>query len=93
MKKLTHYFYKAIDVATDILIIPIIILCAICTVSLFSARNNGEVPYLFGIAATRVLSGSMVDHGFNIGDAVLLQQVPINEIGVGDFIGFDSVFR
>ena len=88
MKKLTHYFYKAIDVATDILIIPIIILCAICTVSLFSARNNGEVPYLFGIAATRVLSGSMVDHGFNIGDAVLLQQVPINEIGVGDFIGF-----
>lgn len=88
MKKIAHYFYKTLDVVTDILIIPIIILCAICTVSLFSARNNGEVPYLFGIAATRVLSGSMVDNGFNIGDAVLLEQVPISDIGVGDFIGF-----
>lgn len=87
MKKLAHYFYKTIDVVTDILIIPIIILCAVCTVSLFSARNNGEVPYLLGVAATRVLSESMMPE-FEVGDTVLLQQVPISEIAVGDYIGF-----
>lgn len=88
MKRFSEIFYKVIDIFTDIIIIPIIILSGVCTFSLFSARNNNEIPTLFGMSAARVLSGSMVSEGFNIGDVVVLEQVPINELRVGDKIGF-----
>ena len=88
MKKFGEVFYKIIDIITDIIIVPIIILSGVCTFSLFSARNNNEVPTLFGMSAARVLSGSMVSEGFNIGDVVVLESVPIKDLKVGDKIGF-----
>ncbi len=86
-KKQGNIFYRILDLVTDILMIPIVILSAVCTVIMFNARTSNQVPSIFGISAVEILSGSMLP-GFKKTDIVVLERVQINEIQVGDDIAF-----
>lgn len=82
-----NIFYRILDIITDILMIPIVVLSAVCTVIMFNARTNNQVPSIFGVSAVEVLSGSMLPT-FKKGDIVVLERIEIKEIQVGDNIAF-----
>lgn len=87
-EKKPNIFYQIIDVVTDILIIPIVVLCIVCTVVMFNSRTHNQIPSIFGYSAVQVVSGSMIASGFNIGDVALIKRVPISEIRTGDIIAY-----
>lgn len=85
-------FYKVLGIIADIIMYPVMI------VSLFSAcfmlinNRNSTLPSFFGISAVKVLSGSMLDGGFKVGDVVFVKEVDPSTLKVGDIIAFYKQF-
>lgn len=88
-------FSRVLDILSDILIIPIVILSLICTAVMFNSKLNYEVPSIFGYSVCRVLTNSMEPQfygksGTYQGDVVLIKRVGINELKKGDIIAYYS---
>ena len=59
LKPVNEKFYKTIRILGNILFVPFFLLILLCSILMFSAKSNNEVPSLFGYSAVKILSGSM----------------------------------
>ena len=49
----------ALRIIGDVIFVPITIFVLVSTIILFNAKNNNEVPSLFGYSVVKIQSGSM----------------------------------
>ena len=76
---------KIINILSTVLLV---ILVAV-VVFVFIARISGKSPSIFGYHVFRVSSGSM-EPTLEIGDIILVKEVPAEEIHVGDIITYNG---
>ena len=75
------------------------IIYAILIVALFfivltafaQSQDSKRIPSVFGYSLVMVLSGSMTDGGFDIGDKVFVKKVKANDIKVGDVVVYYKI--
>lgn len=89
-KEKKNTLYTLFGKIGDILFIPIIIFALIVTTMIFFQRENNKAPSLFGISVVRILSGSMIASGFNVGDTVFVTKTDTDLLWEGDIIAFFS---
>ena len=77
-----------LDAATNIIIIPILVLAVVCSLVMINAKKNNNVPNIFGYSLVTVLSESMVDSGFEVDDTVVVQRTESDEYQIGDVIAY-----
>lgn len=80
--------HKILGIVTDILLYPVLILAIVVSGIVLTTRSTNQVIPIFGISFVRVLSGSMVAGGYDIGDVVILNTVDATDIKIGDVIAF-----
>ncbi len=89
-KKPSSKTKKIINIISNIIFIPFCLIVLFCSIVTFSSKINGKVPSVFGKSVVQILSGSMVDDGFEIGDIVILKKIAPENIKIGDNIAFYS---
>lgn len=82
-----HIIGKIFSVIIYIILIPIIIFNF--TLIIKSFMNSGEIPDLLGYKSFVIVSGSM-EPTIMTGDAILVKEVPQNEIKTNDIISFSQ---
>lgn len=82
-----HTIGKIFSVIIYIILIPIIIFNFALIIKSFI--NPGEIPDLFGYKSFVIVSGSM-EPTIMTGDAILVKEVPQNEIKTDDIISFSQ---
>lgn len=82
--------YMILGKIGDILFVPIIIFAFLVTTMIFFQKESNKAPSLFGVSVVRILSGSMVASGFNIGDTVFISKTNTDLLWEGDIIAFFS---
>lgn len=81
-------FYYWMGKISDILIYPIILLALISSFAMFTAKMENKVYMIAGHSIVRVLSGSMLKDGFEIGDSVIIRKADTDKLRPGDIISF-----
>lgn len=79
---------KIINLVLDVVLFSILIFSSFFSVSLIITKKKTGVPMVFGYAMITVVSGSMVDAGFEVGDSAFIKQVGAREVEVGDYVAF-----
>ena len=79
---------RIFNLVLDIVFFPILIFATCFSLSLIITKITKGVPMVFGYAMITVVSGSMRDAGFEVGDKAFIKQVAANELAVGDYIAF-----
>ncbi|MBQ3494299.1 MAG: hypothetical protein IJA69_02680 [Clostridia bacterium] len=74
-------------ISNVLFVVVMVILIIFLGYGMGSVANN-EVPSFFGTSYVRILSNSMQDSGFYVGDVVMLKKVQISEIKEGDIIAY-----
>lgn len=77
-----------LDIVTDILFVPVMILVVFTGIAISNVMKTNAVPNMFGYSVVKILSDSMVNSGFNKGDLVALKSINVGELKVGDTIAF-----
>ncbi len=72
----------------DILLIPILVLALVVTLIIFTQNQSNKVPSFFGLSVVRILSSSMQNSGFRVGDSVFIVSTDTNTLWTGDIIAF-----
>lgn len=99
VKKEKKKINLALRIIGDVIFVPITIFVLVATIILFNAKNNNEVPSLFGYSVVKILTPSMSnktdDQGnkvpqpeFAAGQCVVVKAVDTKELEVGDIIAF-----
>lgn len=88
----------ALRIIGDVIFVPITIFVLVSTIILFNAKNNNEVPSLFGYSVVKIQSGSMsyrTENGEKIeqpefaqGQCIVVKAVNTNELKIGDAVAF-----
>ncbi len=86
--KKKNSFYTILGKIGDILLWPVLIISLFSSFFMLVQRNQNKVTSIFGYSFVNVLSGSMVDEGFNIRDTVITKRVNKIDIKLGDVIAF-----
>ena len=84
-------FFDILDIITNVLIVPVLLIGLFCSILMFSAKQHNGVPSLFGYSAVRILTGSMntsEQPEFAEGNVVLVKKVNPETLMVGDIIAF-----
>lgn len=84
-------FYVVLDIITNVLVVPVLLVALVCSILMFSAKKHNAVPSLFGYSAVKILTGSMQtdEHPeFAINQTVLVKKVNPESLQVGDVIAF-----
>ena len=79
---------RILNLVLDIILFPILIFATCFSLSLIITKITKGVPMVFGYAMITVVSGSMRDAGFEVGDKAFIKQTEANELAVGDYIAF-----
>lgn len=79
---------RILNLVLDIVLFPILIFATCFSLSLIITKITKGVPMVFGYAMITVVSGSMRDAGFEVGDKAFIKQTEANELAVGDYIAF-----
>lgn len=79
---------KVLDIVFNIIFVPLIIFTSIFTFSVIFSRIKTGVPSIFGYTQIQIVSGSMQDAGFHIGDKCFVKSTNANDLQVGDYIAF-----
>lgn len=79
---------RIFNLVLDIVFFPILIFATCFSLSLIITKITKGVPMVFGYAMITVVSGSMRDAGFEVGDKAFIKQTAANELAVGDYIAF-----
>ena len=72
----------------DVVLFPILIFSTCFSLSLIITKITKGVPMVFGYAMITVVSGSMRNAGFEVGDKAFIKQTDACELKVGDYIAF-----
>ncbi len=83
--------FDILDIITNVLIVPVLLIGLFCSILMFSAKQHNGVPSLFGYSAVRILTGSMhtsEQPEFAEGNVVLVKKVNPETLKVGDIIAF-----
>ena len=86
-KKRMNMIGRIVGIIVYIILIPIIIINF--TLIIKSFINPNEIPDFFGYKNFVIVSGSM-EPTIMIGDAILIKEVPENEIKINDIISFNQ---
>lgn len=86
-KKKKSKLGKICSIISNVLIIPIIIITFLCAILTFTAKANNKVPSIFGMSIVTVLTNSM-EPVHKVGDVLVIKQVNLNDIKVGDDLAF-----
>lgn len=90
-------FYVVLDIITNVLVVPVLLVALVCSILMFSAKKHNAVPSLFGYSAVKILTGSMaytdpsctiVQEEFAVNRTVLVKKVNPESLQVGDVIAF-----
>lgn len=79
---------RILNLVLDIVLFPILIFATCFSLSLIITKITKGVPMVFGYAMITVVSGSLRDAGFEVGDKAFIKQTEANELAVGDYIAF-----
>lgn len=79
---------RILNLVLGIILFPILIFATCFSLSLIITKITKGVPMVFGYAMITVVSGSMRDAGFEVGDKAFIKQTEANELAVGDYIAF-----
>lgn len=72
----------------DIIFIPIIIIALMSSIFMLSSNKKNKPISFFGYSLVNILSGSMRNSGFKVGDSVFTHTTDVNHIKLGDIIAF-----
>lgn len=76
------------NLVMDVVLFPILIFSTCFSLSLIITKITKGVPMVFGYAMITVVSGSMRNAGFEVGDKAFIKQTDACELKVGDYIAF-----
>lgn len=79
---------KAVSIVFDTACILVAVVCGLICFCNVSSRFQNLTPSIAGFSTMRIASGSMVNSGYQIGDAVVIQAVDTDTLKVGDNIAF-----
>jgi len=85
-------FSKVLGIITDILLLPVIILSLFTSFVMINAKSENKVVSILGFSVVKILSGSMVDAGYNVGDYTMIKKINTEKLRVGDDIAFYRFF-
>lgn len=81
-------FYSVLGKIGDILFWPVLIISILSSFFMLIQRKQNKITSFMGYSFVNVLSGSMVDEGFNIRDTVIVKRINEREVKLGDIIAF-----
>ncbi len=87
-KKGKNTIYTLAGKIGDIFLIPILLLALVVTLVIFTQNQSNRVPSFFGLSVVKILSGSMENSGFRIGDSVFITKTDTTSLKVGNIIAF-----
>lgn len=87
-KKGKNTIYTLAGKIGDIFLIPILLLALVVTLVIFTQNQSNRVPSFFGLSVVKILSGSMEDSGFRIGDSVFITKTDTTSLKVDNIIAF-----
>ncbi len=79
---------RILDLVFNIVFIPFIFLTSIFTFSIVISKLKTGVASVFGYTQMEIVSGSMQDAGFYIGDKIFVKAINAQDLRVGDYIAF-----
>lgn len=79
---------KVLDIVFNIIFVPLILFTSIFAFSVIFSRIRTGYPSIFGYTQIQIVSGSMQDAGFNIGDKCFVKSTDTNDLEIGDYIAF-----
>lgn len=91
---------RILDIVLNVVFVPILILVAIFSLSIMITRVTNGVPSVFGYTQIQIISGSMQDAGFKIGETYYVKSINPAELKTrddetgqcGDYIAFFQDF-
>lgn len=92
MNKQKKTFYTILGVIGDWVFFPVIIISLIVCMFVFVDRRQEKIPSVMGYSMVRILSGSMKNSGFLIGENVFVKSTKANNLWEGDIIAFYSKY-
>lgn len=81
-------FYSFLGLLGDILLYPILIISILTAALVYFSKMENKFISVWGISLVKVLSGSMTDGGFNVGDIVVVKTTDADKIDAGTIIVF-----
>ncbi len=81
-------FYTILGKIGDILLWPVLIISLFSSFFMLVQKKQNKITSIFGYSFVNVLSGSMVDEGFKIGDTVITHKCNERNVQIGDIIAF-----
>ena len=87
-KKEQKTFYKVMGIIADIIIYPVIIISLLAAFGMLINNRNTQIPSVFGVSFVKVMSGSMQEDGFEIGDIVFIKKTDTTKLKIGDVVAF-----
>ena len=81
-------FYAILGKIGDILLWPVLIISLFSSFFMLVQKKQNKITSIFGYSFVNVLSGSMVDEGFKIGDTVITHRCDERNVELGDIIAF-----
>ena len=88
--------FDILDIISNIIVVPVVILALFCGILMFNARNHNGVPSLFGYSAVTIITGSMntEEHPeFAKGQTVLIKKCNPEDIQIDDVIAFYEYYE
>ena len=85
-------FYKVLGIIADIIMYPVLIISLLSAFFMLISNRNSSLPSAFGISVVKVMSGSMVERGFEVGDVVFVKKTDVATLKVGDVVAFYKQF-
>lgn len=79
---------QIVNIVVDAVLFPILLFAGFFSISLVITRATRGVPSVFGYAMIKIISGSMQDAGFKIGDTAFIKSKNVKDYQVGDYIAF-----
>ncbi len=79
---------KTFAVIIDVLLYVVLFFAMTFAGSLFITKMSKGVPMVFGYGMINIVSGSMVNAGFKVGDSAFIKQNDPSEYNKGDYIAF-----
>lgn len=80
--------FKIVNIGLYCLLSLTLVFFFAMAISFITSKSKTGVPMFCNYAMFTIVSGSMVDYGFEIGDKVLVKKEPVEKYKVGDFISF-----
>lgn len=91
-KKEEKTLYKILGIIADIIMYPILIVSLVAALAMLYTNRNTQMPAIFGVSVVKIMSDSMVEAGFDVGDIVFVKKTDTNTLKTGDVVAFYKYF-